>query len=93
MNKFFTRGLIIGMVTTLIIGGVLQWRLKTPQIMNYRIIYAEKGDTLTSICQKNYSSEQINKFGMNTLRDNCLEETPDGILKIGERILVPVYKN
>lgn len=92
MNKFFVRGIIVGALTTMVLGGLFQLRLKTPEIIDYQIVYAGERDTLTGICQKGYSSKTINKIGMNTLRDNCIEETPDGVLKIGERVLVPVYK-
>ena len=92
MNKFFIRGLISGVLVSTLIGGLFQLRFRTPEIIDYMIVYVGEGDTLTSICQEKYSSKIINKIGMNTLRDNCLEETKDGKLKIGERILVPVYE-
>ena len=92
MNKFFTRGLISGVLATTLIGGLIQLRFKSPEIVDYQIVYAGQGDTLTSICQKSYSDKMRNKIGIETLIDNCIEETTDGKLKIGERILVPVYK-
>ena len=92
MNKFFTRGLVVGVLTSILLGGLIQLRFKSPKIVDYQIVYADKGQTITSICQEEYSSDFINKIGMNTLRNNCLEETPDGVLKWGERVLVPVYK-
>ena len=91
-NTFFMRGVATGVAITLGIGTLIQLRFKVPKIVNYRIVYAEQGTNLTKICKEEYSSSMINKIGMNTLRENCLEETQDGILKIGERVLVPVYK-
>lgn len=91
-NKFFMRGIATGVAITLGIGGLIQWRFKTPEIIDYMIVYAGQGDTLTSICQEEYSEKTRNKIGIETLIYNCIEETPDGKLKIGERILVPVYK-
>lgn len=91
-NTFFMRGITTGVAITLGIGGLIQLRFKNPEIVNYVVVYADKGQTITSICQEEYSSNLIDKIGMNTLRNNCLEETPDGVLKWGERVLVPVYK-
>ena len=67
-------------------------RFKNPEIIDYVVIYAEQGTNLTKICQEEYSSSMIDKIGMETLRNNCIEENADGILKWGERILVPIYK-
>ena len=91
-KKIFMKGVAIGIATTLSLGGLIQLRFKTPKIIDYMIVYAGEGDTLTGICQEKYSSEIRNQIGLDTLINNCLEETQDGVLKIGERILVPVYK-
>lgn len=88
-RKLVIMGVIIGILISVVTIEIKNY--KTPKIANYMIYYAEEGQTITSICQEEYSSETIDKIGMNTLRHNCIEEDKDGILKIGERVLIPVY--
>lgn len=88
-RKLVIMGVIIGILISVVAVEINNY--KTPKIENYMVYYAEEGQTITSICQEEYSSETIDKIGMNTLRHNCIEEDKDGILKIGERVLIPVY--
>ena len=89
-RKLVIMGVIIGILISVVTVEINNY--KTPKIENYMIYYAGEGQTITSICQEEYSSETIDKIGMNTLRYNCIEEDKDGILKIGERVLIPVYE-
>lgn len=88
-RKLVIMGVIIGILISVVTVEINNY--KTPKIEDYMIYYAGEGQTITSICQEEYSSETIDKIGMNTLRHNCIEEDKDGILKIGERVLIPVY--
>lgn len=89
-RKLILKGIIIGIVTYAI--AITIHDARTPKIEDYMIVYADKNQTITSICQEFYSQKTIDKIGMNTLRANCIEEVKDDVLKIGERILVPIYK-
>ena len=88
-RKLIIKGIFFGILLSTIT--VTIHNAKKPKIEDYMIYYAGEGQTITSICQEEYSSETIDKIGMNTLRYNCIEEDKDGILKIGERVLIPVY--
>ena len=89
-RKLIIKGIFFGVLLSTI--AVTINNLRKPKIEDYMVYYAGEGQTITSICQEEYSSETINKIGMNTLRYNCIEEDKDGILKIGERVLIPVYE-
>ena len=89
-RKLIIKGIFFGILLSTI--AVTINNSRKPKIEDYIVYYAGEGQTITSICQEEYSSETIDKIGMNTLRYNCIEEDKDGILKIGERVLIPIYK-
>lgn len=89
-RKLIVKGIILGILISTMT--VTIHNARTPKIEDYMIVYADKNQTITSICQESYSQNTIDKIGMNTLRANCIEEEKDDILKIGERVLVPIYK-
>ena len=89
-RKLIARGIILGILISAVT--VTIHNSRTPKIEDYMIVYADKNQTITSICQESYSKKTIDKIGMNTLRSNCIEEVKDDVLKIGERVLVPIYK-
>ena len=89
-RKLIIKGIFFGVLLSIITVKINNY--KTPKIEDYMVYYAGEGQTITSICQEEYSSETIDKIGMNTLRYNCIEEDKDGILKMGERVLIPVYE-
>ena len=88
-RKLIIKGIFFGILLSTI--AVTIHNSRTPKIADYMIVYADKNQTITSICQESYSKKTIDKIGMNTLRANCIEEVKDDVLKIGERVLVPVY--
>ena len=88
-RKLIIKGIFFGILLSTI--AVTINNSRKPKIEDYIVYYAGEGQTITSICQEEYSSETIDKIGMNNLRANCIEEDKDGILKIGERVLIPVY--
>ena len=88
-RKLIIKGIFFGILLSTI--AVTINNSRKPKIEDYIVYYAGEGQTITSICQEEYSSETIDKIGMNTLRANCIEEVKDDVLKIGERVLIPVY--
>ena len=89
-RKLIIKGIFFGILLSTI--AVTINNSRKPKIEDYMVYYAGEGQTITSICQEEYSSETIDKIGMNTLRYNWIEEDKDGILKMGERVLIPVYE-
>ena len=89
-RKLIIKGIFFGILLSTI--AVTINNCRKPKIEDYMVYYAGEGQTITSICQEEYSSETIDKIGMNTLRNNCIEEVKDDVLKIGERVLIPIYE-
>lgn len=88
-RKLIIKGIFFGILLSTIAGTINN--LRKPKIEDYMVYYAGEGQTITSICQESYSKKTIDKIGMNNLRANCIEEVKDDVLKIGERVLIPVY--
>lgn len=90
-SKFFNRGFITGVIATIVVSNLIQ-ALQKPEPIDYITITAQKGDTLWSICQEEYSSETRDKLGINYILSCIKEENADGKLEVGEELKLPIFE-
>lgn len=85
------KNIIIGALLIIGITAIVIHNMKPP-IETYITVYADKGDNLTKIIKEEYSTQTLDDVGINYIIEKSYEEEPDGILKIGEKVYLPVFK-
>lgn len=85
------KNIIIGALLIIGIAAIVIHNTKPP-IETYITVYADKGDNLTKIIKEEYSTQTLDDVGINYIIEKSYEEEPDGVLKIGEKVYLPVFK-